>query len=50
MNGEGGLSNLSVLANHGRLFEGTLTKLDVEPFVGLEFSLNGIFNKAYERY
>lgn len=40
MNGEGGLQNLSVLANHGRLFEGTLTKLEVAPFVGLEFSLN----------
>jgi hypothetical protein len=44
MNGEGGLSNLSVLANHGRLFEGTLAKYELDPFVGLEFSLNGMFS------
>jgi hypothetical protein len=41
LNGEGGLQNISVLANHGRLFEGSQIKFEVQPFIGLEFSLNG---------
>ncbi len=48
MNPDGGLQTLVMQANHGRLFEGAQTKVEREPFKGIEFSLNGIIKIGFK--